>query len=143
MEPQQPTLVTRVAGARHRTTALALVLVGIGAVTVVASAVIHLYLWGREDGYRAVPTIGPLFLLQGIVGCVLGVAIIALRRVAVTAVGALYLAMSVGGLLISLHGALFGYPETLDAPYVKLTLTDEIIGLVACLAACALAAREA
>jgi hypothetical protein len=141
-QPGRPTLVARVLGARHRPTAPALVLVAIGAATVVVSAVVHLYLWGREDGYRAVPTIGPLFLLQGIVGCLLGVAIIAVRRVAVTAAGALYMAMSLGGLIISLNGELFGYPETLDAPYVKASLTDEIVGLVACLAACALRARD-
>lgn len=114
----------------------------VGAVAVVVSAVIHLALWGQEGGYREVPTIGPLFLLQAIVGCVLGVAIIGLRRPVVTLLGALYMALSLGGLVISINDELFGYPETLDAPDVTLTLVVEILGLVACLAAIALSAMS-
>ena len=73
-----------------------LVLVAAGAATIVASAVVHLYLWGKEDGYRAVPTIGPLFLLQGIAGCLLGPVMLVLRRVVTDAAGAMYLALSLG-----------------------------------------------
>jgi hypothetical protein len=128
--------VVRLIAARHRPNVIALALIAIGAFTVVLSAVVHLRLWGRQDGYRAVPTIGPLFLLQGIIGCVLGAAMIVFRRVALTALGALYMALSLGGLAISINGDLFGYPETLGAPYVKLSLVDEAVGLVVCLLAC-------
>ena len=112
-----------------------LVLVAAGAATIVASAVVHLYLWGKEDGYRAVPTIGPLFLLQGVAGCLLGPVLLVFRRVITDAVGAAYMASSLGALYLSINGGLFGFDETLNAPWVKFSLVDETIGLVACLAA--------
>lgn len=115
-----------------------LVLVAAGAATIVASAVVHLYLWGKEDGYRAVPTIGPLFLLQGIAGCLLGPVMLVLRRVITDAAGAAYLALSLGALYLSINGGLFGFDETLNAPWVKFSLADEIVGLAACLAAAAI-----
>jgi hypothetical protein len=118
-------------GRHHGANVLVLVLVAAGAATIVVSAVVHLYLWGKSDGYRAVPTVGPLFLIQGIVGCLLGPAMLILRRVISTTACAAYMAMSLGGLYLSLHGGLFGYDETLDSEFVKLTLVVEIIGLVA------------
>jgi hypothetical protein len=118
-----------------------LALVAAGAVTIVVSAVVHLYLWGRSDGYRAVPTVGPLFLIQAIVGCVLGPMMLLARRVFATAAGAIYMAMSIGGLYLSMHGGLFGYQETLDAPYVKLSLVVEVIGLIATIAVAAMEFR--
>ena len=123
---------------QHGTSALVLVLVAAGAATIVASAVVHLYLWGKEDGYRAVPTVGPLFLLQGIAGCLLGPVMLVFRRVITDAAGAAYLAMSLGALYLSINGGLFGFDETLNAPWVKFSLVDEIVGLVACLAAAAI-----
>ncbi len=118
-----------------------LALVAVGAVTIVVSAVVHLYLWGKSDGYRGVPTVGPLFLLQAVVGCILGPMMLLVRRVFVTAAGAIYLGMSIGGLYLSMHGGLFGYQETLDAPYVQLTLIVEIVGFVAAVAATAMELR--
>ena len=120
---------------QHGTGALVLVLVAAGAATIVASAVVHLYLWGKADGYRGVPTVGPLFLIQGIVGLLLGPVMLVFRRVVTDAVGAAYMAMSLGALYLSINGGLFGFDETLNAPWVKFSLVDEIIGLVACLAA--------
>jgi hypothetical protein len=125
-------------GRQHGASALVLVFVAVGAVTIVASAVVHLYLWGKADGYRAVPTIGPLFLLQGVAGCLLGPVMLAFRRVITDAVGAAYLAMSLGALYLSINGGLFGFDETLNAPWVKFSLVDEIVGLVACVAAAAI-----
>jgi hypothetical protein len=118
--------------------ASALVLAAAGAATIVASAVVHLCLWGKEDGYRAVPTIGPLFLLQGIAGCLLGPVMLVFRRVITDAAGAAYLALSLGALYLSINGGLFGFDETLNAPWVKFSLVDEIVGLAACLAAAAI-----
>ena len=126
---------------QHDAIILVLALVAVGMVTIVVSAVVHLYLWGKSDGYRAVPTIGPLFLIQAIVGCVLGPTMLLVRRVFVTATGAVYLALSIGGLYLSMHGGLFGYQETLDAPFVKLTMIVEIIGFVATLAVTAMELR--
>ena len=121
-------------GRQHGARALVLVLVAAGAATIVVSAVVHLYLWGKEDGYRAVPTIGPLFLLQGIAGCLLGPVMLIFRRVITDAAGAVYMAMSVGALYLTINGGLFGFEDTLDAPWVKFSLVDEVVGLAACLA---------
>lgn len=130
-------------GRQHGASALVLVLVAAGAATIVVSAVVHLYLWGKEDGYRAVPTVGPLFLLQGIAGCLLGPAMLLFRRVITDAAGAAYMAMSLGALYLSINGGLFGFDETLNAPWVKFSLVDEIVGLAACLAAAAITVGSA
>lgn len=122
-------------GRQHGASALVFVLVAAGAVAIVISGVVHLYLWGKKDGYRAVPTIGPSFLIQGIVGCLLGPVMLIVRRVYTDVVGAGYMAMSLGALYLSVHGGLFGFNESLNAPWVKFSLVDEIIGLVVCLAA--------
>jgi len=103
----------------------------VGAVMLAWSGVLHLYLWGKEDGYRAVPTVGPLFLIQGIVGCVLAVAAVSFRRLLIALAGAVYMAASIGGLYKAIHGGLFEYQETSDAPYVQMTFLVEFIGLVA------------
>ena len=120
---------------QHGASTLVLALVAAGAVTILLSAIVHLYLWGKADGYRAVPTVGPLFLLQGIAGCLLGPLILAVRRVVTDVVGAAYMAGSLGALFLSINGGLFGFDETFTAPWVKFSLVDELIGLVACLAA--------
>jgi len=108
----------------------------VGAAMLAWTGILHLYLWGSETrGYRHVPTIGPLFLVQGIVGCVLAVVAVVWRRLMVALVGALYMAASIGGLWRSIHGGMFGFQETSDAAYVQMTFIVEIVGLVAFVAA--------
>jgi hypothetical protein len=51
-----------------------------GAALLVWSGVIHLQLW--SDGYRGIPVIGPLFLLQGIASIVLAAALAVLAAAA-------------------------------------------------------------
>jgi hypothetical protein len=110
----------------------------IGAAMVATSAIIHLYLWGKEDGYRDVPTIGPAFLAQGIAGCLLAVAVIIKRHVITALAGAVYMAGSIAALYKSIHGGLFDFDETSDAPYVQLSFVVEFIGLAAFVIAIAL-----
>ena len=50
-----------------------------GAGLIVVSSVIHLHLWAA--GYKNIRTIGPLFLVQGVFGIVLAVAVAVIRRV--------------------------------------------------------------
>jgi predicted lipoprotein with Yx(FWY)xxD motif len=85
----------------------------------VATAAIHLDLY--LTGFRTIPTIGPLFLFQVIVGFALALAILAApfipltRRPAVdasiAAVGAGYAIATLGGYLLSLWVGLFGFHE--------------------------------
>src|ERR1700689_2346041 len=51
-----------------------------GGLLIIWSSYIHFYLW-QSLGYRHITTIGPLFLLQSIGGFLLGLVIIAARRV--------------------------------------------------------------
>jgi hypothetical protein len=106
-----------------------------GAACTVGSGVIHLYLWGESNGYREIPTIGPLFLAQGIVAIVLGLLTAAARRLAVVLAAAGLLAATAVGLVISVEAGIFGFRETWDAPYALTSLYVEIAGAVLLLAA--------
>jgi predicted lipoprotein with Yx(FWY)xxD motif len=80
-----------------------------GAALLIASASIHLDLY--LTGYRTIPTIGWLFLLQVIAGYVLAVAIPATAHRLVAAAGALFALGTLGGYLLSLKVGLFGFTE--------------------------------
>jgi hypothetical protein len=115
-----------------------LVLTGIGAGFLVWSAVIHLMLW--SDGYKNVSVIGPLFLVQGIVCIVLALAIVALRWLALIAIGAATGVATAAGLLLSVHVGLFGFKDSLAVPYATLSLAVEFTAaFVLLVAACVLA----
>ena len=87
---------------------------------------IHVRLWSQ--GYEAVPTIGPLFLAQGIGSLVLAAALVLVRCLALMAAGAVTLAATAAGLLLSVHTGLFGYRESLVVPYAAETLVIEFAG---------------
>jgi hypothetical protein len=97
-----------------------------GAAMLVWSAVIHLDLW--DDGYRDIPTIGPLFLAGSIANIVVALLIVAFRRLVALLAGAGALVSIAGGLLLSVHGGLFGYTESLSVPYAMLSLYVEFAG---------------
>jgi predicted lipoprotein with Yx(FWY)xxD motif len=81
----------------------------IGAGCLLATAGIHLDLY--LTGYRTIPTIGPLFLLQVITGFVLGLAVLVMRsRLVALAAGGFALA-TLGGYLLSVQFGLFGFRE--------------------------------
>lgn len=113
---------TRSSWARWTVTVLAIA----GAALLVWSAVIHLRLW--NEGYSGIPTIGPLFLAQGIGGLVVAAALVLFRRLALLAAGAVTLAATAGGLLASAHGGFFGYQESLAVPYAESSLVIEFTG---------------
>ena len=111
-----------------------------GAGLTAAMAVIHLRLW--SEGYRDLATIGPLFLLNGVVGILLAVALLvtpARRLGPVATVTALFTAGTLGALLLSLTTGLFGFEESTDAELVGPTLYVETAG-TAVLTALAVAA---
>jgi hypothetical protein len=112
----------------------------VGGLLVIASGLIHLRLW--QMAYRHIPAIGPAFLVQGIAGLLIGTAIIGFRRLHKAGIGAGYMAASLGGLLLSTSGMLFGFHESLAAPYVGLSLVIEITGLVLLTAVGVIVARS-
>jgi hypothetical protein len=97
-----------------------------GAALLAWSAVIHLQLW--SDGYRDIPVIGPLFLLQGIAGIALTLPLVISRRLVLLAAGAILLAATAAGLLLSAGIGLFGYQESLAVPYAETSLVVEFTG---------------
>ena len=80
-----------------------------GAGLLIATAAIHLDLY--LTGYRTIPTIGWLFLLQVITGFALGALILATGDRLIAAAGALFALSTLGGFLISVQFGLFGFKE--------------------------------
>lgn len=107
-----------------------------GAALMIWSAVIHLRLW--SDGYRNISVIGPLFLAQGIGAIVIAALMVAFRRLVLLVAGAVTLAATAVGLLLSVHISLFGYTESLAVPYAKSSLAVEFAGAAVLLAAAAI-----
>jgi hypothetical protein len=92
---------------------------------------IHLHLWA--EGYRQIPTDGPLFLLDAAAGFALAAALLAWPRPLAGLLAAGYIASDVGALLISLTVGLFGFKESISASFVVQTLIIEAITLLALL----------
>ena len=80
-----------------------------GAVLLIASGAIHLDLY--LTGYRSIPTIGWLFLLQVIAAYVLAIAIGVTAHRLAAAAGAAFALGTLGGYLLSLKVGLFGFTE--------------------------------
>ena len=80
-----------------------------GAALLVAAGAIHLDLY--LTGYRSIPTIGPLFLLQVIAAFVLAAAILVTGNWLIAALGAGFAVSTLGGYLLSLWVGLFGFTE--------------------------------
>jgi predicted lipoprotein with Yx(FWY)xxD motif len=80
-----------------------------GAALLVASGAIHLDLY--VTGYRTIPTIGWLFLLQVIAAFVLAAAIALTASPLAAAAGAGFAISTLGGYLLSLWVGLFGFTE--------------------------------
>jgi hypothetical protein len=108
-----------------------------GAALLVWSGVIHLQLW--SDGYRDISVIGPLFLIQGITSIALALALIVFRRLVLLAAGAVLLAATAVGLLLSAGIGLFGYRESLAVPYAGTSLAVEFTGAVVLMVAAVIA----
>jgi hypothetical protein len=92
---------------------------------------IHLHLW--LEGYRQIPTDGPLFLADAVAGFALAAALLAWPRPLAGLAAAGYIASDIGALLIGLTAGLFGFKESISAAYVVQTLTIETITLLALL----------
>jgi hypothetical protein len=112
-----------------------MVMIAGGAVCTAGSGVIHLYLWGKQYGYRDVPTIGPLFLLQGIAAILLALLVLASRRTFALILAGGMLAMSVVALVLAIEVGLFGFRDSWLAPYAWTTFYEEIAGAVLLLGA--------
>jgi predicted lipoprotein with Yx(FWY)xxD motif len=80
-----------------------------GAGLLAATAAIHLDLY--LTGYKSIPTIGWLFLLQVIAGFALAAAVLATGNRVAAALGAGFAVATLGGYLLSIWVGLFGFTE--------------------------------
>jgi predicted lipoprotein with Yx(FWY)xxD motif len=116
-----------------------------GSALLIATAAIHLDLY--LTGYRTIPTIGWLFLLQVIAAFGLGLAVLAIPRRLVTpgrlaaGAGAGFALATLGGYLLSAWTGLFGFKEVRTAAGIAAGLVEAAAFVV--LAALALAPAPA
>ena len=104
-----------------------------GAVLLAVSAGIHLDLY--LTGYRSIPTIGWLFLLQVIAGFVLAAAVLVTRSPLAAAAGAAFALATLGGYLLSVWLGLFGFKEVRTTAGVAAGLIEVAAFAVLALAA--------
>lgn len=115
---------------RTRRTAVLVLRLAAAGLTATMGA-IHLSLWA--DGYRDLATIGVLFLLNGVLACLLAVALLLtpyrwLGPVATAT--ALFTAGTLGALFLSLTTGLFGFEESSDADLIRPTIAVETAGIL-------------
>jgi predicted lipoprotein with Yx(FWY)xxD motif len=110
-----------------------------GAALLVASGAIHLDLY--LTGYRTIPTIGWLFLLQVIAAFGLAAAILVTGSALAEAAGAGFALSTLGGYLLSLWVGLFGFTEVRTTAGMVAGITD--IAAFATLAVAVVPARPA
>ncbi len=127
-------------GTRHASAAVATaahVAFALGAFLVLWSAYIHFHLWDETNGYRHIASIGPLFLAQAIGGLVVGIVILAARRVWVAIIGIGFAASTAVGFLLTvgLPKGLFNFKESWEAPFAGLAFTVEMAAIVVLLVA--------
>jgi hypothetical protein len=118
----KPGLVTKPKGATATAAFFA------GGVLVIWLSYIHFHLW--QDGYRHIPTIGPLFLVQSIGGLLIGLLVISVHRVWSAVVGIGFALATMAGFLISVEHGLFGFTDSWAAPFAGLAFTVEIVTAV-------------
>ena len=95
----------------------------------------------RLAAARSAPS-GPLFLVQGIAGLVLAVAVVAYPRTLTAAIAATYLLASVAALALSATRGFLGFMDSLDAPWAMPALLVEAAGALLLIAGGALAFRR-
>ena len=118
----KPGLVTKPKGATATAAFFA------GGLLVIWLSYIHFHLW--QDGYRHIPTIGPLFLVQSIGGLLIGLLVISVHRVWSAVVGIGFALATMAGFLISVEHGLFGFTDSWAAPFAGLAFTIEIVTAV-------------
>ena len=86
------------------------------------------------EGYRDIPTVGPLFLADAVGGFVLAAVLLVWPRPLAGLLGAGFMISTLGGLIISLNFGLFGFRESSEASFVIETIILESVGAVALVA---------
>jgi hypothetical protein len=117
---------TRLRGSWHELAALMLRLASAG--LLVGVGWIHLHLW--QEGYRLIPTIGPLFLAAAITTFAVAAGLVARPARLVGLVGLGTIIGVFGGLIVSVNIGLFGLKESLVAPFAIESIGLELAAAV-------------
>jgi hypothetical protein len=125
-------IIKRVASPRHRKVhlhrdpsevlALFLRLVAVGLLSWDGWA--HLHLW--QDGYRNIPTIGPLFLVGAVSALTVAAGLLLRPSRLLGLAGAGVEIGILAGLVVSVNFGLFGFKESLSAPFAVESIVVEI-----------------
>lgn len=99
----------------------------LGGALVAGSGAIHLHLW--LTGYRDIHIIGPLFLAQTVSAFVIALAVAGSPRTTSALAGIALLAGTTGGLLLSSWRGVFGFHDSLSAPFAGVSLFVEGTGI--------------
>lgn len=89
---------------------------------------IHLHLW--QDGYRHLHVVGPLFLTGSVAAVIVAAAVLVApsRRLPVPALAGVALAAgTLLGLAVSVNHGLFGFRDSLEAPFARLSIVVEAL----------------
>ncbi len=103
-------------------------LIWLGAVLVLVSGIEHLHLW--DIAYRHVATLGPLFIVQGVVAIVLAVLLAVGRRFFLVLSGLALMAGTIVGFVLVLTTGLFGFKLGSISGVAYDTLAAEIAAIV-------------
>jgi hypothetical protein len=130
----QATSVTRQAAARPVIAARAVTMIIrlVGVAMLALTAAVHLRLYSHY-GYRHIPTMGTMFLLNVIGGFSLAALLLAAPRrlVGLAAfAGAGYEVLTLAGFVYALYRPLFNFEDSTRAPLWKDAVTVEAIGIV-------------
>jgi hypothetical protein len=92
---------------------LSLRLVSVGLLSAVGW--VHLHLW--QAGYRHIPTIGPLFLAAAVSASVVAAGLLVRPTRLIGVLGSGVVLGILAGLIVSVNVGLFGFNESLSAPF--------------------------
>jgi hypothetical protein len=112
--------------AASRTTTWGLFIADAG--LLIASGVIHLHLW--DIAYRDVKTLGPLFLVQGIVAILIALTVLATRHILAVAAGLALCLGTIGGFIMARTVGIFGFKLTFSSGLANAVLIIEIIAVL-------------
>jgi hypothetical protein len=104
-----------------------------GSLLLGGAAAIHLHLW--STGYRHIPTIGPLFLVQAVAGIAVALVNVVVRRAWSALAGSALAVGTMAGLTVSVTHGLFGFRDSWSAPDAVFSLVVEGLAALVLIAA--------
>lgn len=86
---------------------------------------IHLHLW--VEGYREIPVVGVLFLVNSVTAFLLAIALLISRRPLLGFLGAAFSLITLVLLLYSIYFGILGFEESSGASLVHLSIVIELV----------------